>query len=108
MYCCGSRDGARLLLETPTEAPASPEYALPGDHVVSAPDRPADVRHLALDLTLDFATQTLRGAVTTTFSALFEELREVAFDAAELTVERVTLAATGAELDFWAEGEKLR
>jgi aminopeptidase N len=108
MYCCGSRDGAHLLLEAPTEAPASPEYALPGDRVVYAPDRPADVRHLDLDLTLDFATQTLRGAVTTTFSALFEELRQVTFDAAELAVERVTLAATDAALDFWADGEKLR
>jgi aminopeptidase N len=108
MYCCGSRDGAHLLLEAPSEAPASPEYALPGDRVAYAPDRPADVRHLDLDLTLDFAAQTLHGAVTTTFSVLFEELSEVAFDAAELAVERVTLAATDAALPFWIEGEKLR
>ncbi len=85
----------------------SPDYALPGDRMSYAPDRPADVRHLNLDLTLDFATRTLRGSVTTTFAVLFEELREISFDAAELRVTQVRLEGSGAELDFWVEGEKL-
>src|SRR5579875_1926302 len=104
VYYCGCRDLARQLANGAKEYP---DFALPGDRRVYAPDRPADVQHVDLDLTLDFADESIRGAVTTTFAALFEEVREITFDATELAVESVTLAGSGTALDFWAEGEKL-
>jgi aminopeptidase N len=94
--------------QAPVESGGYPEYALPGDRMVYAPDRPADVRHMDLDLALDFATRTVRGSVTTTFAVLFEELEQISFDAAELRVTRVRLEGADADLDFWLDGEKLR
>jgi len=67
-------------------------FALPGDEPHYAPDRPADVRHVRLDLTLDFDHRTVRGTATTHFSALFDNLDAVTLRAAELHIERVTLA----------------
>ncbi|MGH2516757.1 MAG: hypothetical protein ACRDHP_13980, partial [Ktedonobacterales bacterium] len=118
MYLCGSgyRDLAHLLTgdlgDAYCAAPATgdatrPSFALPGDAPVYAPDRPADVRHVDIAVTLNFDDKSVAGAVTTTFSALFEEVREVTFDAAELAIERVTLAGADAPLAFWTAGEKL-
>src|SRR5262249_59831585 len=68
---------------------------------------------------LDFDERAIRGTVTTTFAALFEEVHEVTFDAAELAIEAVTLVgATGTghaegtadgtvTLAFWTEEEQL-
>ncbi len=94
--------------EAAVESAGYPEYALPGDRMAYAPDRPVDVRHVDLDLTLDFETRTVRGSVTTTFVVLFEELGQISFDAAELRVTQVRLEGSTGELEFWVEGEKLR
>jgi len=83
-------------------------FALPGDAPTYAPDRPADVRHLDIAITLDFETQTIHGDVTTWFSALFEEVRAITLDAAELSITQVTLAEGDRPLVFWTEGETLR
>jgi aminopeptidase N len=114
VYYCGYRDLALLLggdladagLSRPG-ADGTPRFALPGDRPTYAPDRPADVRHVDLDVRLDFGAQQVSGSVTTSFTALFEEVRTVTFDAAELAVERVSLSADGPELAYWTEGEKL-
>ncbi|HLZ20659.1 MAG TPA: M1 family aminopeptidase [Ktedonobacterales bacterium] len=115
MYYCGYRDLARFIIggENATEflAPAvsdeHPAFALPGDRPVYAPDRPADVRHVDIVVKLDFASKSVAGTVTTHFTALFEEVREVTFDAAELVIERVTLTGADVTLAHWSEGEKL-
>lgn len=85
----------------------APSFSLPGDKPRYAPDRPADVRHVDIDVRLDFARKSVSGTVTTSFSAIFEHVREIAFDAAELAIERVTMAGSDAALDFWTQGEKL-
>src|SRR5579859_4375452 len=115
VYYCGYRDLARFIIggENATEflAPAvsdeHPAFALPGDRPVYAPDRPADVRHVDIAVKLDFASKSVAGTVTTHFTALFEEVREVTFDAAELVIERVTLTGADVTLAHWSEGEKL-
>jgi aminopeptidase N len=87
-----------------------PTFALPGDQPHYAPDRPADVRHVHLEVALDFERKRVSGTVTTSFAALFEQVREVAFDAGELEIQRVTLAggkSQASALDFWSEGERL-
>src|SRR5437879_11781233 len=83
-------------------------FALPGDEPHYAPDRPADVRHLDIDVTLDFERAAVRGVVTTRFAALFERVSTVSFDAAELAIESITLdGKDGEPLTNWTEGEKL-
>src|SRR5215469_16797694 len=119
VYYCGYRDIASLLFfttfydDTASGAgggyiPADPEtFSLPGDKPAYAPDRPADVAHVDIDVTLDFAEESVRGVVTTKFSTLFEEILEITLDAAELQIEQVSLDTTGTPLTFWVEGEKL-
>ncbi|HKV85310.1 MAG TPA: M1 family metallopeptidase, partial [Ktedonobacterales bacterium] len=112
MYTCGCSD---LALELTTlhardhqsaGDDAAPSFALPGDKPLYAPDRPADVLHVHIDVALDFARKSVAGEVTTTFAALFEQVTEVTFDAAELAIERVS-AQGGETLQHWTEGEKL-
>ncbi len=86
--------------------PKARSFELSGDRVHYAPDRPADVKHVKLDITLDFEQETVSGTVSTTFSALYEEVKTVSFDAVELQIERVTLDGDK-ELAFSADGKRL-
>jgi aminopeptidase N len=81
-------------------------FALPGDTAQYAPDRPADVAHVALDLALDLEEQRVSGTVTTTFRALFDDLRSVQLSASELEIERVALV-NGPALRASQDGCKL-
>src|SRR5437879_9070631 len=86
--------------------PKARSFELTGDRVHYAPDRPADVKHVKLDIALDFEQETVSGTVSTTFSVLYEEVKTISFDAIELQIERVTLE-DGKELAFSADGKKL-
>lgn len=116
MSYCGYGDINQRLLGTSVSDAISecrpndherPGFALPGDQPHYAPDRPADVRHVHMDVTLDFERKSVSGIVTTTFAALFEQVREVTFDAGELDIQQVTLAGGKTALDYWSEGERL-
>ena len=109
MRFCGYGDLARLMRETGSSEwmTDEPTFALPGDKPRYAPDRPVDVRHVDIDVTLDFERQQVRGVVTHSFSALFDAVRVVTLDAAELHIDRVTLADGATTLEWWSEGEKL-
>jgi len=109
VYYCGYRDLADWILsgQHSTISDTAPSFALPGDQPHYAPDRPADVRHVDLRVTLDFDNTTVSGTATTSFTTLFEQVSEISFDAAELDISRVTLAGQDAPLAFWAEREKL-
>ncbi len=87
-------DGYSLIsmnerMGTPT--PKSRSFELPDDRVQYAPDRPADVKHVKLEITLDFDQETVSGTACTTFAALYEEVKTVTFDAVELSIESVTI-----------------
>ena len=71
--------------------PHARSFELPDDALHYAPDRPADVRHVKLVVTLDFEQETVSGTVYTTFAALYEEVRTITFDAVELAIEQVTI-----------------
>jgi len=86
--------------------PKARSFELADDRVQYAPDRPADVKHIKLVITLDFEQETVSGTVSTTFSALYEEVKSILFDAIDLQVERVTLEG-GKELAFSNDGKKL-
>ncbi|MBE3558261.1 MAG: HEAT repeat domain-containing protein [Ktedonobacteraceae bacterium] len=83
LNCCSS------LAALP--APKARTFELPGDRLQYAPDRPADIQHLKLVITLDFEQETISGTAYTTFSTLYEEIRTIAFDAVELHIEEVAL-----------------
>jgi aminopeptidase N len=59
-----------------------------------ARERTADVKHLRLDVTPDFAARTIRGTADITFAALTVPLSEWELDAVGLHVESITLAGT--------------
>jgi aminopeptidase N len=86
--------------------PQARSFELTGDRVHYAPHRPADVKHVKLEITLDFEQESVSGTVTTTFVALYEEVKTIAFDAIDLHIERVTLNR-GKELQYSADGKKL-
>src|SRR5256884_461279 len=94
-------NGERVL---PT--PKSRSFELPGDRLQYAPDRPADMQHVKLVITLDFDQETVSGTAYTTFSALYEEVRTVSFDAFELQIEKVLLE-NGLELAYTTTDKKL-
>ncbi|HEY6409460.1 MAG TPA: M1 family metallopeptidase, partial [Ktedonobacteraceae bacterium] len=89
-----------------TPTPKARSFELADDHAQYAPDRPADVKHVKLVITLDFEQETVSGTVSTSFSALYEEVKTVSFDAIELQVEHVMLDG-GKELAFSNDGKKL-
>ncbi len=97
-----------LFLHDRTNAPIpkARSFELADDRVQYAPDRPADVKHVKLVITLDFEQETVSGTVSTTFSALYEEVKSVSFDAIDLQVEHVTLEG-GKELAFSYDGKRL-
>jgi aminopeptidase N len=110
MYCCGHRDTMTSLLQRLMDGALADDavsFSLPNDVPTYAPDRPADVKHVDIDVALDFDLKSVTGTVTTTFQALFEDVREVVLDAAELQIERVTPAGGTKRLDYWTDGEKL-
>lgn len=107
-----SADGYSLFLlknslyDHAAAVPGARSFELPDDHLHYAPDRPADVQHIKLVLTLDFEQETVSGSAYTTFSALDEEVKTITFDAVELQIERVTLD-TGKELTYSIPNKKL-
>src|SRR5205085_12581241 len=94
--------------------PKARSFELAGDSVQYAPDRPGDVKHVKLVITLDFEQETVRGTVSTTFSTLYEEIKTISLDAIDLHIERATLAsgsgggqAEPRELAYSPDGKKL-
>lgn len=116
MYYCGYGDRALHLLaqhaggalfDDGWMAVNGPSFSLPGDDPVYAPDRPADIRHVDIDVRLNFEDQSVAGTVTTHYTALFEQVTNVTLDAAELVIEQVTMGGGKAALAHWTEAEKL-
>src|SRR5262245_31510204 len=99
---------ARLLGETVLAGRADGErrpFQRPGTPPRYARDRVADIRHIRLDLTFDFAAKRVSGRCTTTLAPINEALREVEFDAVELNIQRVS--RDDAALPFSYDGRKL-
>jgi len=84
-------DGYSFFSMSGTPVPQARSFELPDDALHYAPDRPADVRHVKLVLTLDFEQETVSGTAYTTFAALYEEVKTVTFDAVELAIENITI-----------------
>lgn len=62
-----------------------------------APDRVVDLRHITIDVTPDFAAQTLRATTTLSFAPIAKPTRVVELSAVRLRVEEVSSSHTLAE-----------
>ncbi len=71
----------------------APHFTPPGDKPVAArnyaPDRDAEILHLALDITPDFKARSISGEATLTFKPIAKPLAELKLDAADLSIESV-------------------
>lgn len=103
-------DSCRRLVEAlnQTEAPKAAGarlFAMPGDKPRYAPDRQYALKHIFIDVALDFPQKSVSGRVFSTLSPLNDGLTQLTFDAADLDVQSVWLGDTS--LEYRHEGEKL-
>ena len=85
--------------------PARRAYALPTAKAHYAPDRPANIGHIALKLSFDFERKILYGRCATTFTVVGAGLKDLEMDAGGLTIKAVTSA--GKPLQHEASAGKL-
>ncbi|HEX2910885.1 MAG TPA: M1 family aminopeptidase [Chloroflexia bacterium] len=81
-------------------------FPLPGDRPHYAPDREYALKHIFIDVALDFETKTVSGTVTTTLSAINDGTNAISFDASDMEVKAVRLGDSS--LQFQHENDKLR
>jgi len=107
---CFLNQGSTLAMQAGGQAiapvPKARSFELADDGVHYAPDRPADVKHVKLVFSLDFENETISGTAYTTFSALYDEVKTITFDAVELHIEGVTLD-DAQKLQYSSDGKKL-
>lgn len=84
--------GAQLRLTEHGAGMAYRAHPLPGDKPHYAPDRPANVQHIKLELMLDFDRKRISGSCETTMAAVNDGLESIEFDAVELEDLRNTKA----------------
>ncbi|GCE10166.1 M1 family aminopeptidase [Tengunoibacter tsumagoiensis] len=102
-------DGYSLFLlgeQSALPTPHARDFELPGDPLQYAPERPADVTHVKLEITLDFEQETISGTAFTTFVALYEEVKTIYFDAVELQIAEISIA-DGTKLAYSQTDKKL-
>ena len=81
-------------------------FALPGSRATFTPDRDVDVRHLRIEVALDFAAAAVDGVCTLTLVVLNQGRARVTLDAVEMQLHAVTLG-DGAPLDYRYDGARL-
>ena len=81
-------------------------FALPGAQATWVPDRVVDVRHLRLEVALDFAHRRVEGVCALSLSVLNTGPTRIELNAVEMTLHGVTLG-DGAELSHRYDGKVL-
>jgi aminopeptidase N len=81
-------------------------FVLPGAHATFTPPRDVNVRHLRIEVALDFAAAVVDGVCTLTLVPLADGPAHVAVDAVEMQIHAVT-RADGEALDFAYDGQKV-
>jgi len=81
-------------------------FVLPGARATFTPAREVNVRHLRIEVALDFAAAAVDGVTTLTLVPLADGRARVALDAVEMQLHAVTLA-DGAALDYSYDGAKV-
>ncbi len=92
------------------ERAAGKPFVLAGTKRVYERARPFTVRHIAIDLDVDFEHKSIRGEATLDVVRVDKTARELALDAVGFTIEKVELASVGdkrAEVAYAYDGECL-
>ncbi len=69
-------------------------FQLPGAKPHYTPDRPGQVEHIALDLTLDIPARTARGTCTIRLNPLRDGIADLSLDAVNLAIDSVAVDGT--------------
>ncbi|MGB7443064.1 MAG: M1 family metallopeptidase [Coleofasciculaceae cyanobacterium] len=80
-------------------------FELPGARPHYNPDRPGQVKHIFLNLELDFAKQSCSGVCTITLTPICNGIKQLVLDAVSLTIESVQIESTAQPFDY--DGEQL-
>lgn len=80
-------------------------FELPGAHPHYTPDRPGQVNHISLDLSLDIPQQRYEGRCTIVLNPVREDVRQLTLDAVNLDISAVTV--DGVAQAFDSDGEQL-
>src|SRR5947209_3089735 len=96
----------RRCVEAGADAGAARPFVRPGARAVFAPDRVCDVRHLEIDVTLDFQRRRVAGVCTLDLVAINDGPTRLRLDAIEMRIHAVELAG-GAEVPFSYDGHGL-
>lgn len=75
-------------------------FALAGDTPHYSRDLVVDVRHIKLEISIDPRARTVAGTATHYLSAINDGVRRIDFDAAEMTVTKVTVGGKAAAFDY--------
>ncbi len=81
-------------------------FVLPGARATFTPPRDINVRHLRIEVGLDFADAAVDGVCTLTLVPLAAGRARVVLDAVEMVIHAVTLA-DGAALEHAYDGQKI-
>ncbi|MEB3273615.1 MAG: M1 family metallopeptidase [Prochlorothrix sp.] len=80
-------------------------FELPGARPHYSPDRPGQVNHIRLDLSLDLAACTCEGTCTIRLTPVRSGLESLSLDAVNQTIQAVSIAGVAQHFDY--DGEKL-
>ncbi len=80
-------------------------FELPGARPHYVPDRPGQVEHIFLDLTLDIPNQSYRGICLTRLNPIRDGIDRLTLDAVNLTIQSVKIADIEQTFDY--DGEQL-
>ncbi|MBV6625057.1 MAG: M1 family metallopeptidase [Rivularia sp. (in: Bacteria)] len=88
-----------------TENQRHKSFVSPGAKPQYNPDRPGQVKHIFLDLSLDIPEQTVRGTCKITLAPISNGLERLHLDAVNLNIESVLVGQTVQKFDY--DGEAL-
>src|SRR6185503_13541788 len=95
-----SRAAARCSRLEHAGAASSRPHPLPGDTPHYARDLVVDVRHIKLEIRIDPVKRYIEGTATHTLSPINDGVSRITFDAAEMSVKKVTAGGKAVRFDY--------
>ncbi|MGK7947983.1 MAG: M1 family aminopeptidase [Xenococcaceae cyanobacterium] len=89
-----------------TEENNRKSFELPGAKPHYNPDRPGQVNHIYLDLSLDIPNQSFRGTCTITLTPVRKGIEQLTLDAVDLNIRSVTIDELSQPFDY--DGEQIK
>ena len=88
-----------------TEEKDRKSFELPGAKPHYNPDRPGQVNHIYLDLSLDIPNQSVRGTCTITLTPVRKGIKQLTLDAVDLQIKSVMIDEVSQPFDY--DGEQI-